>query len=147
MNDMPVDEEHEGYSLCAINGRYALSAGGSNDTKRRAKQIVILLDTQTGSWSIRDALPGLNQARFSHSSCATSSAVFVYGGRDFRDDYKDTVERLALKDIFDDTGEAKPPQWELFKISNFLPGESPLMVALKSDSILIAGGWLMDEAL
>ena len=28
----------------------------------------------------------------------------MYGGRDFRDDYKDTVERLALKDIFDDTG-------------------------------------------
>ena len=45
MNDMPVDEEHEGYSLCAINGRYALAAGGSNDTKRRAKQIVLLLDT------------------------------------------------------------------------------------------------------
>ena len=37
MNDMPVDEQHEGFSLCAINGRYALAAGGSNDSKRKTK--------------------------------------------------------------------------------------------------------------
>ena len=141
LDDLPFYQHHEAFSLTAIRDRQVLMTGGSNQDGLIPSSKVFLLNSRSGKWVTEPRQPSLNVARYWHASCATTSAVFVFGGCDADCKDLDILERLSLRAERERSGRFKQPCWVQFNLPNLVPLSSPLMVAQKNNSILIIGGW------
>ena len=106
----PPPQYREYFALCLIKSRYLMLSGGMDQSGKRCDN-VWLFDTATGEWVTSSAYPNLKTARSSHSSCASESKAFVYGGVGV-----DTIEYLPLEEKRDWRGRVKQPEWTSFAL-------------------------------
>ena len=82
----------------------------------------------------------MNKGRSSHSSCTTSSDVFVFGGiEDFS--YLSTIEKMTLN-VGQTNCDGNPVnrQWIMLEIPDLTARSIPLLATVNDDAILILGG-------
>ena len=106
---------------------------------------------QQRQWLKGERLPKLNHARQSHSSCALSGFVYVFGGDNASVNLLDSIERMQ---ICSDTGypsQTPNNMWELIQVVQSgghiqrLARMSSIFCAIDETEILIAGGYLNEQ--
>ena len=85
-------------------------------------------------------MPSLTVKRFAHSSCATPTAAFVFGGYDADAKPLESLETIKVGEKRGILGNSKK-KWSKFTLQNSISGRNnALMVVLYSNDILILGG-------
>lgn len=126
------------FSICLIQNRFVLLSGGYKgySTYDSARAEVWMFDIKTGKWLTSPRIPNLQVARYSHSSCATESAAFVYGGTaasrigECSDEKINTIECLPLAVSIGTDSFLVATEWKSLNIDKIAGRINSLMVAV-----------------
>ena len=135
----PPPQYRNAFALCLIKSRYLMLSGGIKQEITKCSE-VWLFDTESGEWMASSTYPDLKTARYYHSSCASQSAAFVYGGFDVRINFLNDVEYLRLEEQRDWFGQVKQPEWKSFALKELKARSSAVMATISPNSIMIYGG-------
>ena len=83
--------------MANCSNRFIVVSGGSppeNITQRYSS--IDIYSLQSKKWLEGERLPRLNHARQSHSSCALSGFVYIFGGDNASVNLLDSLERLQI---------------------------------------------------
>ena len=108
---------------------------------------VFLLDVKKKKWLQAPSPSQLTQPRIGHSSCATKTSAFVFGGQCSDRSYSNTFEQLSWSESERGEGGIALQLWTLTEIPGFIPRLEPLMFAISDYSVLILGGFNNKEGM
>ena len=134
LEPLPLAKRLADFSVCVQKDKYVLLTGGDPGPSGFA----FLFDCELGHWIEQ---PSLVQPRSRHSSTATETATYVYGGRDGEGEFLNTFERLAFAEETDWEGNKEAREWTSFTVAGLSPRREPLMVHINKSAMLILGGF------